>query len=224
MRIGRNKGQMRNAVGLQVGGYMFEEVDDFKYLGTNLSSTNDNHEEIKKRITSGNKCFYALSGLLGSKLLSKKSKERLYIVLARPVIMYACETWPTTQGDENRLAIMERKFLRRIYGPKRNEDQTYEIRSNRELQELFGKPDIIAEIRHKRLSWLGHVLRAKSIANDVLSWIPQGRRPIGRPKQRWMDKNKKELNQLGIDNIIEAALNRDRWKEICFAAMGLNGL
>jgi len=36
---------------------MFEEVDDFKYLGTNLSSTNDNHEEIKKHMTSGNKCF-----------------------------------------------------------------------------------------------------------------------------------------------------------------------
>ncbi|XP_050540945.1 uncharacterized protein LOC126905353 [Daktulosphaira vitifoliae] len=224
MRIGRNKGQMRNAAGLQVGGYMFEEVDNFKYLGTNLSSTNDNHEEIKKRTISGNKYFYALSGLLGSKLLSKKSKERLYMVLARPVIMYACETWPTTQGDENRLAIMERKFLRRIYEPKRYEDQTYEIRTNRELQELFGKPDIIAEIRHKRLSWLGHVLRAKSIANAVLRWIPQGRRPIGRPKQRWMDKNKKELNKLGIDNITEATMNRDRWKEICFVAMGLNGL
>lgn len=96
MRIGRNKDQRRNAAGIQVGEYMFEEVDDFKYLGTNLSSTNDNHEEIKKRMTSGNKCFYALSGLLGSKLLSKKSKERLYMVLARPVIMYACETWPTT--------------------------------------------------------------------------------------------------------------------------------
>jgi len=74
----------------------------------------------------------------------KKSKERLYRVLARPVIMYACETWPS----HVRLAIMERKFLRKIYGPKRNKDQTYEIRSNRELQELFGKPDIIAEIRH----------------------------------------------------------------------------
>jgi len=51
-----------------------------------------------------------------------------------------------------------------------------------------------------------------------------GRRLIGRPKQRWMDKNKKDLNQLRIDNIIEAVMNRDRWKEICFAAMGLNGL
>jgi len=39
-----------------------------------------------------------------------------------------------------------------------------------------------------------------------------------------MNKNKKELNQLGIENITEAAMNRDRWKEICFAAMGLNRL
>lgn len=68
MRIGRNKYQRRNAARLQIGGYMFEKVDDFQYLGTYLSSTNDNHEVIKKRITSGNKCFYALSGLLGSKL------------------------------------------------------------------------------------------------------------------------------------------------------------
>lgn len=85
--------------------------------------------------------------------------------------MYACETLPMTQGDENRLAIMERKFRRRIYGPKRNEDQIYEIRSNRE--ELYGKPNTIAEIRHKRLSWFGHALNAKSIANYVLNWIPQ---------------------------------------------------
>jgi len=79
-----------------------------------------------------------------SKLLSKKSKEQIYRVLARPVIMYACETWPTTQRNEKKLAIVEKKFLRR------NEDQTYEIRSNQEIQELFGKPSIIAEI-HRRV-------------------------------------------------------------------------
>jgi hypothetical protein len=39
-----------------------------------------------------------------------------------------------------------------------------------------------------------------------------------------MDKNKKELKQLEIDNTFEASLNRDRWKEICFPEMGFNGL
>ncbi|VVC24930.1 Hypothetical protein CINCED_3A025014 [Cinara cedri] len=92
----------------------------------------------------------------------------------------------------------------------------------RELQELFGKPNIIAEIRDKRLSWLRPML--KSIKNDVSNWIPQGERPIRRPKQRCMAQRKNEPNQLRIVNITEVALNRDKWKEICFAAIGLNGL
>jgi len=62
------------------------------------------------------------------------------------------------------------------------------------------------------------------LKNNIDDKSDYRRRPVGRPKQRWMDKNKKELNQLGIDNIFEATLNRDKWKEICFAAMGLNGL
>ncbi|KAL4098693.1 hypothetical protein QTP88_023243 [Uroleucon formosanum] len=119
MRIGRTKDRRLNAAGLYVGGYiMFEEVDDFKYLGTNLSNTNYNHKEIKNRMTSGNKCFYVFSGLLESKLLSKKSKELLYMLLARPVITYACKTWPMTKEHENRLAIMERKFLERFMDQK----------------------------------------------------------------------------------------------------------
>jgi len=72
MRVGRDRRQVRQATGLQAGGYIFEEVKNFKYLGTNLSNTNDNHEEIKKRIISG--INYAHYGLMGSKLLSKKSK------------------------------------------------------------------------------------------------------------------------------------------------------
>lgn len=75
----------------------------------------------------------------------------------------------TTRGDEKSLTIVEKKFLRRIYGLQKNNDQTYEIRSNRE-QESFEKPNIIAEIQHKRLSWLVHVLKVNLIANDVFNW------------------------------------------------------
>lgn len=96
MRVGRDRRQAQQATGLQAGGYIFEEVKNFKYLGTNLSSANDNHEEIKKPITSGNKCFYALRGLMGSNLLANKFKKRIYRVLARSVIMCARKTWPMT--------------------------------------------------------------------------------------------------------------------------------
>lgn len=61
--------------GLQIGKYVFEEVNNFKYLCTNLSNINDNHEEIKERVTSENKSFYGFSRLMGSKILWKKSNN-----------------------------------------------------------------------------------------------------------------------------------------------------
>lgn len=64
MHVDRYGLQMQKAVCLQAGEYVFKEINNFKYLGTNLSSINDNREEIKKRITSGNTFFYAFSKLL----------------------------------------------------------------------------------------------------------------------------------------------------------------
>jgi len=110
--VTRKQPQIHQTRIIQIGEYTFEIVHSFKYLGTELNNQNNNHEEIKKRILVGNKCLNALSKCLRSKLLSKKSKMGLYKVIARPIIMYACETWPTTLEDEKKLAIVERKFLR----------------------------------------------------------------------------------------------------------------
>jgi len=55
----------------------------------------------------------------------------------------------------------------------------------------------------------------------VLKWKPLGKRPLGRPKQRWIDKVKKTLEEFGIQAV---AQDRDRWKQICVVVMGLNGL
>jgi len=74
MRIGRNKDQRRNAVVIQVGRYVFEEVDDFKYLGTNLSSTNDNHEEIKKTHDIRKQMFLRPFGVIGNEATVEKIK------------------------------------------------------------------------------------------------------------------------------------------------------
>lgn len=70
---------------------------------------------------------------LCSKLPSKKSKLRLYKVIARLIITYTCETWP--KALENKIKLAERKFLRKICGPKINNiTQRYEIRSNKKYK------------------------------------------------------------------------------------------
>ena len=70
----------------------FEEVGEFKYLGTIITNRNEMHKEIKYRLNSGNACYYALQGLLSSQLLSKKVKLKIYKTVILPVILYGCET------------------------------------------------------------------------------------------------------------------------------------
>ena len=136
---------------------------------------------------------------------------RLYKVLVRPVILYACETWPTSKEDERRLAVLERKFLRRIFGPKKD-DQTaeYEIRSNKEIKDLWREEDIIQTLKGRKISWLGHVWVSNGIIKDALNWKPEGKRPLGRPKKRWIDEANQNFQILGVENPEELASDREK--------------
>jgi len=99
---------------------------------------------------------------------------KLYKVIARPILTYVCKTWPTTLENERKLAIEEKRFLRTICGSKiNNVTLRYEIRSNEEVYNAFGEPNIIGLIRVKRLIWLGHILSSNIIAKEILNWKPQ---------------------------------------------------
>jgi len=127
--------QVQNA--LVVGGFTFERVSIFKYLGVDVNQQANSHKEIKRRITTGNKSYFALVPVFKSRLISKNTKKGLYKVLIRPIVLYACGAWATIKSDEKRLLLFERRILRRIYGPKRNEENVYERRTNAELREIF---------------------------------------------------------------------------------------
>lgn len=57
--------------------------------------------------------------------------------------------------------IFERKFLQKIFGPKRKDEGGYEIRSNRELNTPFNEPNIAAILKSQRIRWTGHVWRVE---------------------------------------------------------------
>ena len=73
--------------------------------------------EIKSRLKSGNACCHSVQNLLSSSLLSKNLKVEIY----RTVVLYGCETWSLALNEERRLRVFERRVLRRIFGPKRDE-------------------------------------------------------------------------------------------------------
>jgi hypothetical protein len=70
-----------------------EQVQSYKYLRSTVKSDNSVEEEIRYRITLGHEAYYAKQILFKSRLVSKKSKMKLYWSIIRPTVTYACETW-----------------------------------------------------------------------------------------------------------------------------------
>jgi hypothetical protein len=105
-----------------------------------------------------------------------------------------------TLREEHRLRVFENRVLRRIFGPKRDE-VTGEWRKlhNEELQNLYSSPNIIRTIKSRRMRWAGHVARMGEKRNSyrILVEKPEGRRPLGRPRRRWMDNIKMDFPWLG---------------------------
>jgi hypothetical protein len=88
-----------------------------------------------------------------------------------------------------RLREFENRVLRRIFGPKRDE-VTGEWRKlhNEELHNLYLSPNIIRQIKSRRMRWSGHVAR---MGGDIKVYKvsvgrPEGKRTLGRPRRRWM--------------------------------------
>jgi hypothetical protein len=116
-------------------------------------------KEIKERIFLGNKAYYANQALFKSKLLSKNSKLKMYWTLMRPVVINTCEIWVITKTIKQKLLVFERKILRKIFGPTKERDGTWWIKTNDELNKLIKNKTIINYIKSQRLDWFWHVHR-----------------------------------------------------------------
>ena len=86
--------------------------------------------------------------------------------------------------------------LRRIFGP-RSDEVTGEWRRwhNEELNDLYSLPNIVRVIKSRRMRWAGHVARMDEEKGmyRVLLGKPEGRRPLGRPRRRWADNIRMDL-------------------------------
>jgi hypothetical protein len=143
----QNVGQNRD---IKIANRSFENVSQFKYLGTTVTNQNLIQEEIKRRFNSGNACYSSVQNLLSSRLLSKNLKIRIYKTIILPVVLYLCETWSLTLKEEHRLRVFENRVLRRIFGPKRDEVAgEWRKLHNEELRDLYSSPNIIRIIKSR---------------------------------------------------------------------------
>jgi hypothetical protein len=90
---------------------------------------------------------------------------------------------------------------------------------------LYSSPSIIRVIKSRRMSWAGHAARMGERRNAyrILVGKPEGKRPLGRPRRRWVDKIKMDLREEGWDSRdwIDLVQDRDRWRAYVNAAINL---
>jgi len=106
-----------------------------------------------------------------------------------------------------KLLVFERKILRRIFGPTK-ENRIWRIKTNEELDKLIKHKNIVNYIKTQRLSWFGHVQRMPDTRTVVLKWKSLTKRSQGRPKYRWEDNIKQDICQMKIKNWIACVQNR----------------
>jgi len=116
--------------------------------------------------------------------------------------------------------------LRRIFGPRRD-DVTGEWKRlhNEELNDLYSSPNIVRVIKSRKIRWAGHVARMGE-ERGVYSFLvgkPEGRRPLGKPRRRWVDNIRMDLQEVGCGYMdwIGLAEDRDRWRTLVSAVMNL---
>jgi len=139
-------------------------------------------EEIKERIASGNRFFFANKMIFQNKIITRKTKARLYHTVIRPVAVYGSECWVLTENIKQKLLVFERRLLRRIFCPTQKTNGEWRQKTNEELEKVINHEKIVRHIKRKRLSWVGHVERMpdERVVKSIYKWKPHATRPKGR--------------------------------------------
>jgi len=122
--------------------------------------------------------------------------------------------------------MFENMVLRRIFGPRRDEVTGEWTRlHNEELNDLYTSPNIVWVIKSRRMRWAGHVARTgeERGAYRVLVGKPKVKRPLVRPRRRWVDNIRMDLQEVvcGYMDWIGLDQDRDSWRTLVSAVMNI---
>jgi hypothetical protein len=122
--------------------------------------------------------------------------------------------------------VIENRVLRKIFGPKRDEVmEEWRKMLKEELHDLYSLPSIIRIIKSRRMRWAGHVARMEEKRNAYMLLVgkPEGNRPLGKPRRKWVDNIRMDLGEVGWGDVdwIGLAQDKNRWRALVNSVLNL---
>ena len=199
---------------LYVNGVQLRQVEEFKYLGVMFSSDGRQDKEIDRRINQASAVPRELGKMVVSNTrLSQEAKLAVFKTLYRPILTYGQESWILTERTRSRVQAAEMRFLRKIMGVTRLD----RVR-NTVIRETLGVEPLLLLVEKAQLRWYGHVLRMAPdrMARTIFTAVPDGRRPVGRPRTRWTDQVNELCKRMGLEpaQAQTQAEDRTEWRRL----------
>ncbi|KAG7297047.1 hypothetical protein JYU34_019980 [Plutella xylostella] len=182
-----------------------EYVDDYIYLGQTISFSNALNKEIDRRIALAWKRYWSHKEIFKSNLpvhLKKKLMDNTIL----PTLIYGCQSWVLTKEVIKKISVFQRAAERSLLNLKlKDRIRNLDIRATTKIV------DAASTVCKLKWKWAGHIARATDgrWSERVLHWLPRdGRRPVGRPKQRWCD----DIVEVAGHTWTRTAQERKTWK------------
>ena len=184
-------------------GIALEEVNNFKYLGAWMVST---EKDIKYRKAAAWRACCKLSKIWKSSL-PKSLKLRIFTATVESVLLYGCEAWTITAQIAKELDGCFTRLLRTVLNVHWEQRMTN--------KELYGDlPKLSDKIKERSMRFAGHCSRSVEISSLLIHWVPKhGHRKPGRPKQTFLSALSKELG-MEVEELKTAMADRDLWRAI----------
>ena len=211
-------GKQREELNIRLEEKDIKQVNNFVYLGGNISENGRVDVEVRRRIQAGANAWRHVEGVMVDRKISRKLKGKVLDSCVVPASTYGLETLALSELHQHKLQVCENNWIRKIAGVRR-----VERRRMKDLREEVGsKACIVGKIVKSRMKWAGHMVRMNDdkLPKRAETKRQEGSRKRGRPQLRWEDCVKRNLRKAKEEEKWrEKANNRDRWKLITKAAV-----
>lgn len=201
--------ERRNVEEFVLDGEQIEEVDEFVYLGTLISSKSTCVKEIKRRLAMARSATQKMVKIWRSRGVSTKLKVRLLSSMVFPIASYGSEAWAMTAQDKKRVDSFELWCYRRVL-----RISWRDRRTNKWVLDKIGSGMVLRKgIAERKMRLFGHIMRREGLEKQLAQGKVPNPRRRGRPITTWY-KDIQEMTGFGMAVASHLSKDREGWRKL----------